>query len=79
MHRHASSILLLNWLRNYLKAIKKTFVRHALARLIYIGHLIFHYKQKVTSKNIIILRIPKIVNIYIFFFTVYKNGKTNLI
>ena len=36
MHRHASSIVLLNYLLNYLKAVKKKFVRHIKASLIYI-------------------------------------------
>ena len=56
MHRQASSILLLNCLRNY------HFVRHAQARLIYITAvwcLIFHYKQKSNKqKDMIIPRIP---------------------
>ena len=72
MHRAASSILLLNCRRNYLKAMKKTFVRHAQANLIYITavwYLIFHYKQKSNKrKYIIILRIPKLLlYIKIFF------------
>ena len=73
MHRHASSMLLLNCLRNYLKYIKKTFVRHAKVRFIYItaaSRFIFHYKQKSNKqKYIIIIRIPKIIikNFYFFF------------
>ena len=66
MRRHASSILLLNYLHNYLKAIKKTFVRHTKASLIYI---IAVWRKSNKQNYIIILHISfsKLL-IYNFFF-----------
>ena len=60
MHRHASSIVQLNYLHNYLKAIKKKFVMHTKASLIYITAV---WRKSNKQNYIIILRILKIVNI----------------